>query len=324
MDFDSNTSKSKYMTFSDFKHKGLYGAIGFLLAFGLFAAKSVAGQVDIAFVSDTQAPMRVEKMVLKYNQNERATRLIFHDIFTRRPSSLVLLGDVVSLGYKEKKWLSMDQYLDSCRQAGIHVSALLGNHDVMTRPRKGESKFQQRFPTHEKTGFYRVIDSVAIVYLNSNFRKLSPEEIQKQQTWLRNTLTTFDNDASIQITVVACHHAPYSNSKIVGSSKQVQRYFVPYFLKSTKARLFLTGHSHNYEHFKKEGKDFLVIGGGGGLHQPVSKSESNLDDFSGDYKPHFHYLNIRRTCDELTISSRFLRDDFAGFETGNSFTISTR
>lgn len=283
-----------------------------------FASKS---QSEIVFLSDTQSPMLAEKIVLRANQNIRATGMIFHCIIEQKPTSLMILGDVVSVGHKAKAWNNIDQYLDICRRKGIKVSALLGNHDVMTRPRKGETQFQKRFPNHNRIGYYQIVDSVAVVFLNSNFSKLSADDIQQQQTWFQSTLQSLDADPSVLVTIIACHHAPYTNSKIVSSSEKVRRYFVPDFIRSAKSRLFITGHSHNYEHFRNEGKDFLVIGGGGGLSQPVSTSEKTWHDLSATYKPEFHYLVVQLTHRELLVTSHFLKKDFSGFEKGRSFAI---
>jgi hypothetical protein len=148
--------------------------------------------------------------------------------------------------------------------------------------------------------------------------------MSQQQTWLVSTLTALDSDPAVVTTIVACHHAPFSNSKIVGSSRNVQKYFVPSFLASPKARLFITGHSHNYELFKHQGKDFLIIGGGGGLSQPLSNNEERLSDLSTTYKPQFHYLVMNRSAGQLCLTSRFLKDDFSGFTEGLSFSIPYR
>src|SRR5882672_8499488 len=98
---------------------------------------------EIAFVSDTQAPMRAEKVVLKSNNNKEATKLIFEDITRRAPRSLFILGDVVSWGPKEKKWTDIDRYLAAARKKGIPVRAQLGNHDVMGSALKGQKKFSK-------------------------------------------------------------------------------------------------------------------------------------------------------------------------------------
>jgi UDP-2,3-diacylglucosamine pyrophosphatase LpxH len=279
------------------------------------------GQTKIAFVSDTQAPMWIEDVFLKSNKNEKATALLFSEIVNQKPSDLFILGDVVTLGYKEKKWKKMDSYLQSCRDAGIAVSALLGNHDVMSNSKKGEEVFQLRFPNHVRTGFVKITDSVAVVLLNSNFKKLSGDDMTIQQSWLKSTLKNLDGDPAIQVVIVSCHHAPYSNSKIVGSSEGAQNYFIPLFFQSTKSKLFITGHSHAFEHFKKEGKDFLVIGGGGGIHQPLKSSNPSLKDLTSEYKPMFHYLTATRKGKSLQLVSHFLKNDFSGFDAGHSINV---
>lgn len=82
----------------------------------------------------------------------------------------------------------------------------------------------------------------------------------------------------------------------------------------------MTGHSHAFERFEKEGKNFLIIGGGGGIHQPL-KENSDLKDSAPNYKPMFHYLTITRTTSQLKVVSHFLKADFSGFEDGYQFII---
>ena len=101
----------------------------------------------------------------------------------------------------------------------------------------------------------------------------------------------------------------------MGSSKAVQQKFVSLFMRSKKTSLFLSGHSHNFEHFKKNGKDFLVIGGGGGLHQPLYPGTDDLADIAPEYKPMFHYLTVRRLPGHVLVTSYRLNDDFKDFTT---------
>lgn len=270
-------------------------------------------QSKIALVSDTQAPMWIESILLKPNQNERATEMVFTSIQKQMPTALFILGDVVSLGHKEKKWKKMDVYLAKSRQLGIPTYALLGNHDVMGRPRKGEKVFQKRFPNHSSTGYQQTIDSVRIILLNSNFSKLSKHNFERQQRWYDSTLRQSDADPSVLAVIVTCHHSPFSNSKVVGSSRTVQKNFMPSFLASRKGVAFISGHSHNFERFSHEGKTFLVIGGGGGLRQPLGKK---LNDLAPDYKPSYHYLLISRQQRQLQVQSYYLKEDFSDFEKG--------
>lgn len=276
---------------------------------------------DILFLSDTQAPMFVERLVLRTHRNKTATATIFAEILRVKPPVLYWLGDIVSLGFRDDKWPIIDRFLKNCRSVGTSVYAIMGNHDVMGRPRKGARNFQQRFPAHVPTGYVQMTDGTAVVMLNSNFSTLSVADRMKQQTWCEQTLANLDADPAVRVVIVTCHHAPYSNSKLVGSSKLVQKRFVPNYVKSQKARLFITGHSHAFERYEFEGKTFLVIGGGGGLRQPLNTSPGRLPDLATDYKPMFHYLAVRREGDGLTLTSYCLKKDFSGFEVGYRFEI---
>lgn len=276
---------------------------------------------ELVFASDTQAPMWVETLVLKSNHNRVATKDIFDNILTRNPATVYLLGDVVSLGSSNKQWKPMDAYLRRLRSKGIKVNAALGNHEVLGQSAKGQRKFQERFPKHVKTGSLDITDSVAVILLNSNFGSLSSAEDAAQVNWYKRTLEKLDADSSVQFIITGCHHSPYTNSKIVGSSMAVREKFVPLFIKSPKSRLFLSGHSHNFEHFQQEGKDFFVIGGGGGLHQPLRVGANLLPDLSANYKPLFHYLSVKRVTNKLKVTSIRLSTDFKGFDEGATFDI---
>ncbi|QIP11773.1 metallophosphoesterase [Spirosoma aureum] len=276
---------------------------------------------EILFLSDTQAPMWVERLVLRAHQNTKATTTIFAEIIRLKPAVLYWLGDIVSLGYRNNKWRIIDQFLAKCTEVGTAVYAIMGNHDVMGRPRKGARNFQQRFPEHSPTGYIKTTDGIAVVMLNSNFSILSVADLVKQQTWYEQALRDLDADPTVNVIIVTCHHAPYSNSKLVGSSKLVQQRFVPAYTKTQKGRLFITGHSHAFERYQFEGKEFLVIGGGGGLRQPLNMSPNRLPDMATTYKPLFHYLAVRREGDGLVLTSYCLRKDFSGFDQGYQFTI---
>jgi Icc-related predicted phosphoesterase len=300
----------------------LFGTLLFLTTLSAQSQSSViTSNREIDFVSDTQQPMALEKIKLHSNHNLKATALLFSDILKNKPLAVYMLGDVVAVGSSNRRWRKADKFLDSCRKNNITVHGLLGNHDLMWGRREGEKKFQERFPDNVDIGYVSMADSIAVIMLNSNFRKLSNTEINKQVEWYEAAIESLKNDHSIIAIIVSCHHAPYSNSLTVGSSRQVQRYFLPAFIQTAKCRLFITGHAHAFEHFKLSGKDFLVIGGGGGLHQPLDASANAIPDLASRYKPIFHYLSIQRRGNSLLLTSRFLKSDFSGIEKGYSFEI---
>ena len=275
----------------------------------------------IDFVSDTQQPMGIEKIYLKPTQNTRATAMIFDAILHDKPAALFMLGDIVALGYKNRKWHEVDQFLDSARKHGTGAYALLGNHDVMIRDRKGESNFHKRFPEHIRTGYVQLVDSLAIVLLNSNFSKLSAVETALQSEWYLKTLDLLNKDPAIKAIIVTCHHPVFTNSNLVKPSEGVRLQFLPAFFATAKCRLFITGHAHAFEHFHYKDKDFLVIGGGGGLHQPLTKKANMPDDIAAAYKPLFHYLQLKRYGELIQLVSFRLTDDFSGFKAGYQFVV---
>jgi hypothetical protein len=292
----------------------------FVIIFSIGQVFAQQTQPVIAFASDTQEPMWVEKLLLKSNHNQKATEMIFKDVNTLRPAGMFILGDVVSLGYKTKKWARIDSYLKQCTDDCIPVYATLGNHEVMFNASRGVKNFQTRFPMYNPAGYTEVIDSVAVVLLNSNFAKMTTAQILAQDNWYTTTIKKLDADAAIKFVIVGCHHSPYTNSKIVKPSMEVRQNFIPAFINSKKCVLFLSGHSHNFERFNMQGKTFMVIGGGGGLHQPLY-ANAVTPDLSANYKPAFHYLEVRRAHDSLQLVSRQLKADFSGFVDGAVFEV---
>ena len=285
-----------------------------------FLADSLSA-TTIDFVSDTQQPLGVEKIYLKPTQNIRATGMIFSAVLADKPAALFMLGDIVSLGYKNKKWISTDKFLDSARKDGVKVYGLLGNHDVMMRDSRGERNFNKRFPEHKRTGYLEVIDSMAIVLLNTNFSKLSANEIDQQQQWYLTTIDSLNKQPAVKGIIVTSHHPIFTNSNMVKPSAGSRQQFLPAFLASKKTVLFVTGHAHAFEHFKYQDKNFLVIGGGGGLHQPLTVKANMPVDLALSYKPLFHYLQLRRYGNFLQLRSYSLKPDFSGFAAGYSFVI---
>lgn len=286
---------------------------------GMKAQSDTARSPGLYFVSDTQQPMLVEKLWLKPNHNKKATAGIFASILKQKPRSLYMLGDVVGLGSSDRKWKRVDAFLAQCRKNGTDVCGVLGNHEVMGMTQKGEANFQKRFPMNVRTGYVSVTDSVAVVLLNSNFSKLSAEENQQQRDWYKKTLENLDASPDIKAIIVCCHHAPFTNSKIVKCSNRVQDSFVQDYIGSKKAQLFITGHAHAFERFRMQGKDFVVIGGGGGLHQPLNHREKCLPDLALTYKPPFHYLSVERVNDKLYVTSHAIDNDFENFHEGYTF-----
>jgi len=232
-----------------------------------------------------------------------------------------MTGDVVAKGSGHKDWNHMDTYLERFHTAAIPVYALLGNHDLMFHTGKAKNNFQQRFPVHVATGYRVITDSMAVIMLNSNFKKMKPEEITAQQEWYQHTLDSLDANANILGIIVCCHHSPYTNSKVTGPDKRVQALFVPGYTRSRKGCLFISGHAHASEYFRKEDKPFFVTGGGGGLRQRMYTDNPSLEK---GYQPMFHYLTVSRRGNKLDIRSHYLKDDFNDIATRDIIRVSLK
>jgi predicted phosphodiesterase len=270
----------------------------------------------IVFVSDTQTPIWIETILLDRNNNELATHKIFKKIQSEKPSAVFHLGDLVAFGFNENDWQPIDDFIARLKTEGTYFFPVLGNHEVLFFTKFGEYKFQKRFPDHSITGYAVAINSIGVLLLNSNFNVLSETERNQQHIFLRETIETFENDSTISVIIVCCHHSPYTNGRIEGPDENVQNNFVPNFLKSKKCKMFISGHSHGFEHFKLNGKDFLVIGGGGGLQHPhdVGQEAKWYDYYSNSLiKRNFHFVTCEIIRDMLVFKLYMLDDAFKDF-----------
>jgi hypothetical protein len=259
---------------------------------------------EYVFISDTQELLKAEYLWNITNNNLEMTRLMFNDIIELNPCAVFHMGDLVAEGHFEPSWKEIDKFLERLSEKEIPFYPVMGNHELLIMPRKGEAKFQKKFPQHSRTGYLVLIDSVSVILLNSNFGNMSPEEITRQNNWYNNKLDELDRDPSVNLISVGTHYSPYTNSTRVPPSEEVQKYFVPGYLESLKARLFFSGHSHAFEHFVVEGKDFLVIGGGGGPQQPILVGdEARFEDHfnSEDEYRRFHYVRLIKEAEGYSL-----------------------
>jgi 3',5'-cyclic AMP phosphodiesterase CpdA len=288
----------------------------FYIIAALILIQSLASGQEIAFMSDIQNPIWVETLKLRPFRNSEATDTLFSDIISRRPKALFLLGDIVSIGSDINLWEDVDDNLKQMRNERIPVYAVPGNHEYMFVSSFGILNFTQRFPYLPDNGFFRIVDSIAIIMLNSNFGYLSPMDYQFQLDYYHRIMKELDTASSVKFIVVACHHSPFTNSTIVDPSADVRKQFVPLFEKTKKAKLFLSGHSHNLEYFINMDKNYLVIGGGGGLKQPLYEKgyRKYSDEIENNFKPVYFYILLKRKGNDLTITSRGLNRDFILFD----------
>jgi predicted phosphodiesterase len=274
-------------------------------------------QHSIIFISDTQTPMWFERIFVQTHRNEEATKILLNTIVSDSTvSSVFLLGDVTAMSSFDHHWTTIDSFLTYLKGRQVSSYAAAGNHDYLLSPSTGEVNLRKRFSTFRRTGYTVRISSLAIVLLNSNLGELDHSEEVQQQEWYINELHTLEQDSTIKLVAVGCHHSPFSNSTIVGHSQQVRDEFVPPFMQSNKCRLFLSGHAHTFQHFNDTvaNKHFLVIGGGGGLlHTLKAGDPDELQDqvqWNTEYRM-FHFVRGVFSTNGLSLNVMMLTMDLA-------------
>ena len=249
-------------------------------------------QTEIAFISDTQNKTKAERLISRHEHNAYATASLYNYILRKQPSALFHLGDIVGCGSSKRNWKSIDYFSDSLRQKNIPYYATPGNHEYMIKAQKGMQNFEQRFGNLSENNNVnlQVIDSVAVVLVNSNFKKLTIDETNNMLVRYSSVMDSLQQSENVKCIIVATHYAPFTNSKIVKPSAQVRDLFVPKYLETPKAVLFLSGHAHLLELFMHENKYFCVIGGGGGRKQSQLKGDNQRYNNLLDNVKYFRYF----------------------------------
>jgi len=301
----------------------IIGLIAVLLFFQ-FTENSFS-QNRFIFISDTQEPLSVEKIFIKTNNNGLASDAIFNAVQSApQPLSVFHLGDLTALGFSKDGWEKIDRFTAKLKERKIPFYPIMGNHEYMLWANRGKNEFVKRFGLQYSKWYSVKIAGCAIVMLNSNFSNLTKAENTLQENWYKNKIDELQKDSSVQTIIVCLHHSPYTNSKVVEPAEQVQEKIVPLFLKSSKCKLFVSGHAHTFEHFKIKGKDFLVTGGGGGALQPMltgGKQRFNNIFLHKNETGFFHYLDCEFKSDKLFITVKKLNDDFKTFSDVYTLTI---
>ncbi|MBI2417334.1 MAG: metallophosphoesterase [Ignavibacteriales bacterium] len=262
----------------------------------------------IVIIGDTQHIGFFERLYWKNwdEDNAAKTKSIFNEIASRQPAILLHLGDITSYGSSAEEWQNFDNDNQRVVESRIPVYPVFGNHEYFGDDTKMYNYFYKRFPlvknkkwysfTHAKTGF---------IMINTNFSDLSEQDTIAQRQWYQNQLRDMQTNDSITSIIVCGHHPPYTNSKTVNPSETVARDYANPFTRKPKALLFFSGHCHSYERFTKNGKIFIVSGGGGGPRQKLTIDPNKrrfTDGFNGPELRFFHFCELEIQNDSLVLS----------------------
>ncbi len=282
----------------------------------------------IAVVGDIQRTGFLEANVLGRRQNDAERVAVLNAIAKERPDMLLILGDQVVAG-EDADWRYFDSIMTPIRSAGIPVRAMLGNHDYDADDvLVALENFRCRFP-HQRAEAHglTMLGDVALLTLDSNFERLHDRDIDRQARRYLLTLERLEEDPCVRMVIVASHHPPYTNSSLDGDAELVQteQTFARAFRTSRKTRLYLSGHVHSYERFVKDGKTFVVSGGGGGPRREVETGAGRHytnDEFHGGRLRPFHYLMLTVGSDTIGVDVMMLPEgELSGFRVGDRFAV---
>ena len=258
--------------------------------------------------------------------NSEFIPIILQEISNENPAMIIHLGDVVFNGASINHWNEFDEFAAPIYKKQIPIFPVLGNHEYFGNNEEAFQNYFFHFPAAKQKKWYKKnYKSVSFIFLNSNFSEMTREEIYNQNDWLDLIVAELENNDLIKHIVFISHAPPYTNSKVVDDNIFVQNYFVSIFEESKKAALFLSGHSHSYEHFIKEEKHFLVSGGGGGPRHELETNSKNKD-YHFDYYPgkeirDLHYCKMTIHENDLEIEMIKLDKESGEWSSGDCFSI---
>ncbi len=243
----------------------------------------------IAVVGDMQRTAPTLEFWREQNDGER--RQVVEAIAEAKPSLLMVTGDNVFNGGSHAQWESFDELTAPLRKAEVPVATAFGNHEYWVGLQRAEAHVFPRFALNAGRHWFTIpFGPLRLVVLDSNESELTPVQWSSQATWFAGTLEMFDHDDGVRGVVVLFHHPPFTNSSVTGDEIDVQEAFVPPFKRAHKTIAMLNGHVHSYERYMRDGKTYVVSGGGGGprarlkigdgrRHKDDQCSEPALRDF---------------------------------------------
>lgn len=262
----------------------------------------------LALIGDTQRTLWLERLIGREDNDAERAALV-RDLLTQNPGTVVLLGDMTCSGGARDEWQEFDALFAPLREASVPMLALLGNHEYWGADNGALANATGRFPQLGQQHWYsRMFGRLALVFLDSNRGALGEDAWTEQVEWYLRTLAELEARAAVGGVLVLAHHPPYTNSRTTADDEDVQRAFLPGFFAARKTLAFVSGHTHAYERFEKEGRTFVVSGGGGGPRVRLLQGpDARHQDLSAAPAPRpFHYLLVEQNAAGAQVTVRGL------------------
>ena len=197
-----------------------------------------------------------------------------------RVDALVTTGDnVYERGEPQRFGAQLDRpYRQLRRTRPLWVT--LGNHDEVA----GHGAAQLRHLGLPRLPYVKTLPGAQLLFLDGN----RPD--RAQAAWLKARLAR----PGPRFRVVVFHQPAWSCSTH-GSSREVDRWWVP-VLERNRVALVLNGHDHNYQRFvSTAGVNYVVTGGGGKQLYPVTRCPSGTPRrVAAVARNHFTAVEVRQ------------------------------
>ncbi len=228
--------------------------------------------------------------------NPKVRRWLVDRIAEEKPGAVILSGDVPWHGQEKADYAQFALETKAWRDAGIVVSAALGNHEL-----NGLNKQQclenwwTAFPKLRGHRWYaaQLGSKVLVLNLDSTSDLVAGSE---QQKWILDELANLPK--TVKFVFVNLHHPPVTDHDPgLGADHNARpnEIALAELLKASPAKkqaafVVAAGHIHNYERFLVDGTVYLVSGGGGADPKVTKRDAGDLYRNPSDVN--YHYVKF--------------------------------
>ena len=140
----------------------------------------------LILVGDTKSTSRFE---IWRERNDQERQVLIDEIARREPAFVVHLGDLTVRGSSKRLWRQFDAFHEGFRDKKIPYFPVLGNHELYGNNKRALHNYFVRFPHLAKRRWYRLSwKNIAIIMVDSNFPRLTAEQIEEQSRWYLSEL----------------------------------------------------------------------------------------------------------------------------------------
>ena len=271
---------------------------------------------------------------LPHVSNRAVRTAIIDAVVKTKPAFVVITGDVPWRGAENGDWAVFDHEIKPVRDARISMLPAIGNHEYYNRFLRqnrevGVANFYTRFdqiPRRPAAPWY------SARYANCYFLFLDTTDDDSpgsaQLEWLKGQLESVPSD--VDYLFVVAHRGPFTSAtdslhKPRLAEQEIARLLESHQAASPKTRiLMVSGHVHNYEHFRHGGVEYIVTGGGGAQPHPLHRSDNDLFKPKVPDENEYHYCLISIDHEKLRLEMYRLddvADSKAQFSVSDSFDL---